>query len=140
MSYDEDEVAENFANTQLLWKTEITDGNGDPEDVWVNAILGNSDVMDLNLDDQTLSYGGSTVPIQDHLASFRYLGSYDDYLADISLIDPVLGAWGIDAGNGTVWAAIDHNSAFAVGIPQPESAFLLLVGLCSIGLQRKRRS
>jgi hypothetical protein len=65
---------------------------------WENVVLGNSD-------------GGAQ---QQHI-----LGAYN------AGVDFVLGDYGVDTTNHTVWAVIDHNSVFAVGEVQvvPSTAF-----------------
>jgi len=77
---------------------------------WVNAVDGN--------------IGG--------MAKF-FEGAYD---ADT---DFVLGYYGIDVANGTVWAVLNHNSDFAV-IPEPGTWALLLFGGVVLLGWRKRRS
>lgn len=47
------------------------------------------------------------------------------------------GMWGVDAANNTVWAVIDHNSEFAVVVPEP--AMLALLALGSLAVLRRRR-
>ena len=52
--------------------------------------------------------------------------------------DFVLGYYGIDVENGTVWAVLNHNSDFAV-IPEPGSWALLALGAGAVLGWRKRR-
>lgn len=47
-----------------------------------------------------------------------------------------LGSWGVDVNTNQVFAAIDHNSQFAV---VPEPATLSLLGLSALGLLARRR-
>lgn len=51
----------------------------------------------------------------------------------------MLGAYGND-GSGNVWAVLDHNSSFAVAIPEPSSIVLLgLSALAAYGILRRRK-
>ncbi len=75
---------------------------------WVNAIYGGS-------------FGGAEgSPI---------LGAYDNNLA--------LGNWGRDTVSNTAWAVVDHNSEFAVVVPEPAALSLLALG--GLALLRRRR-
>ena len=76
----------------------------DPEtNAWVNAVDGN--------------FGGTS--------SFQGDATYN------SATDFVLGYYGIDTANNSVWAVINHNSEFSVvGVPEP-SAFVMLG--CTLG-------
>ena len=60
----------------------------------------------------------------------------------------MLGAYGVDAANGQVWAVIDHNSNFGVtnlgnliAVPEPSTMTMLAVGSLAGAwrLRRKRR-
>jgi hypothetical protein len=117
---------------QLLWQTTYNDGSG-TQIAWINAVLGNSNITDLDLLAGTLTVGGSSSLIADYLESTRFEGSYDAYLVDGNLTDPMLGAWGFDEENNNVWAVIDHNSSFAAAIPEPGSitlfGFAMITGL-----------
>jgi autotransporter-associated beta strand protein len=57
-------------------------------------------------------------------------GAYDGSL--------VLGHYGVDTANGTVWAVIDHNSAFAI-VPEPTVAGLLVLGGVVLAARRRRK-
>ncbi len=46
--------------------------------------------------------------------------------------DGVLGHWGIDTTAHTVWAVLDHNSQFAVAVPEPGTLTLLAIGLFGV--------
>lgn len=83
-------------------------------DQWVNATQGNSATGD----DAILGFSGS----------------FDASGASASL--DYLGSWGYDAANHSVWAVLDHNSAFAAAIPEP--AFYALFGLGGFVLLLRR--
>lgn len=122
---------------QLLWQTTYTEG-GETHIAWINAVLGNSNITDLDLLAGTLSVGGVSSLIADYLDSTRFEGAYDAYLADGELTSPELGAWGFDAENNKVWAVIDHNSSFVAAVPEPGS--ITLFGFAMItGLWIRRR-
>ena len=64
----------------------------------------------------------------------RHNGAYDPDT------DFVLGYYGVDTVNNTVWAVIDHNSDFAVNpVPEPTSALLAICGALPL-LARRRRA
>ena len=58
-----------------------------------------------------------------------------------SATDGVLGHYGIDTGSDTVWAVLNHNSQFAVAVPEPSTLMLLAAGLLGVLVfaSRKRR-
>ena len=60
----------------------------------------------------------------------KYLGAYDPSYT--------LGSWGVDSTNHTVWAVVNHNSEFAVVVPEP--AALALFALGGLALLRRRRA
>ena len=55
------------------------------------------------------------------------------------IYDPsyTLGYWGVDSTNHVVWAVVNHNSEFAVVVPEP--AALALFALGGLALLRRRR-
>jgi hypothetical protein len=110
----------------------------DPDnDAWINAVLGNSNIENLDLDAGTLVADGQSLQIDEYLDEMRFEGTYFEYLLSLNeQTDPVLGAFGAHADGSAVWAVIDHNSTFAVLIPEPNTA--LLIGLGCIGLLRRR--
>ncbi len=77
---------------------------------WINAVDGN--------------VGG--------LANFVGNASYN---ADL---DFVLGNYGIDTENNEVWAVINHNSLFAVTVPEPSTLLLLGGSLFGLFLANRR--
>gem|GEM_PF-3375196 len=95
------------------------DGDG----LWVNAVEGNT--------------GNS--------ADFEmrgYLGSYAQFTReydDLTLSD-YLGAYGYDPETGAVWAVLNHNSSFAMIIPEPATTVLLIGGGMLISAFARRRS
>ena len=73
-------------------------------------------------------------------------GSFDEYFAGtetcIAGVSKAansfrVGDWGGDVDNNTLWAAIDHNSQFAV-IPEPKT-YALLLGLGVLLISTKKR-
>lgn len=89
-------------------------------DSWVNAVTGNS--------------GNNATEIQQGFAgSFAsFQGIYGSGLSGY------VGAYGVDVGNGAVWAVLNHNSDFAV-IPEPSALLLagLGLGLLLFGFRRR---
>ena len=59
-----------------------------------------------------------------NLAQTKVLGSWADFIASVRSANPtvnvteanVLGSWGIDTTNHTVWAVVDYSSGFAVEV------------------------
>jgi hypothetical protein len=111
------------------------------DQMWVNSILGNYNITNLNFSAGTLDVYGVQENITDYLASMRYNESYGDYLASLPAGQtlPPLGTYGVDYADHTVWAVIDHNSSFAV-VPEPTSMVLLSAGALSLLGRRLRRS
>lgn len=124
---------------QLLWRYDYTGEGGSAQVAWINAVLGNSNITDLDLTLGTLSLTGTgPLSIQDYLEGTRFEGSYDEYLVENNLTNPQLGTWGFDLDADKVWAVIDHNSSFAVSVPEPSSSFLVLLGVACLTLRRKK--
>lgn len=117
----------------------------DNPDAWINAVLGNSDVLNLDLDAGTLQTQDLVTEelveqtIDDYLESRYFDGSYVEYLLSAGLANPELGVFGYDAQRDLAWAVIDHNTEFGVieVIPEPSVGLMLAGGL---GLLRRRRS
>lgn len=107
--------------TELLWFSE-------DHGAWINAVLGNSNIANLDLDAGTLTVDGVGTTIAAYLASMRFEGAYADYLAG-QLGTPELGAFGVDAVRNVVWAVIDHNSDFGAAVPEPASVAWLVAGV-----------
>jgi len=90
--------------------------------LWVNAVEGNS--LN-NASEAQQNFAGSFAQFQAAPGNGTDLSTY-------------LGAWGSTTSGGvtTVWAVLDHNSAFAT-IPEPGTVALLALG--ALGLLRRRR-
>jgi len=105
---------------------------------WINAVLGNTNITDLDLAAGTLKVDlGTIINVADYLASMKFDGSYGGYLIANNRTDPNLGAFGVDTVSHQVWAVIDHNSDFAAAVPEPASLSLLAMG--GLTLLRRRR-
>jgi len=97
---------------EILWHNPVTD-------LWVNAILGNSD-------------GGAGATF---VSGAYTAGNFN------------LSTYGVDTTDGYVWAVLNHNSDYGVGnpsikpvkvVPEP-STWALLVGGCASLLAFRRR-
>ncbi|MFA7234648.1 MAG: autotransporter-associated beta strand repeat-containing protein, partial [Terrimicrobiaceae bacterium] len=66
--------------------------------------------------------------------------TYQTFLADNDgwNATTMLGAYGVDTANGSVWAVIDHNSEFGA-VPEPSTWALLTLGGSSIALLARRK-
>jgi len=119
------------------------DGNflawyGPEQDAWINALLGNSNIADLDLDAGTATIDGNAgSSIDDYLSQMQFEGSYFQYLLANNLTEAELGAFGIDREFGVVWAVVDHNSTFGTAIPEPGT--LALLGIYGVSLLCLRR-
>jgi len=92
-------------------------------DEWVNAVEGNS------------ATGGSAVA--------NYKGTYAAFASANSITEATLvnylGSFGVDIASDTVWAVLDHNSAFGT-VPEPATLTLLALGGLAVLRKRRRRS
>ncbi|MEM6312907.1 MAG: hypothetical protein AAF743_02420 [Planctomycetota bacterium] len=136
LSFDNTAGNNETASAELLWQ--------DDDNQWVNAVLGNSNVQDYDLDAGTVTLtGGATVSLAEFLDERRFEEtSYGAYLFFEEGNDPTLGDFGYDSESGTVWAVIDHNSLFGgdvtlTVIPEPVA---LLGGILGMGGLLLRRS
>lgn len=74
-----------------------------------------------------------------------FAGSWDSYWTSFTAASPsatladARGAYGVDAGNNTAWAVIDHNSSFAVVVvPEPGVTVFAGLGLAGLVLMLRR--
>ena len=142
LDYNFDSEAD-IADASLLWFDD-EDADVFEDGAWVNAVLGNSNVTDYDLQADSILLEGSddAVSLTDYLDGLQFELSYTDYLFSTETGAPLLGAHGFDVEAGVVWAVIDHNSFFAstvTAVPEP-SAMAILSACGLIGLTRRRRS
>ena len=87
---------------------------------WVNAVSGNTG-------------NNATVPQQ------GYAGAFSSFQTTYgSTLSNYVGAYGVDVGNGNVWAVLNHNSDFGV-VPEPATWGLLAFSLTTVMVLRRRR-
>jgi len=143
LDYNFDSEEAELLDASLLWFDDE-----DPEvlddGAWVNAVLGNSNVTEYDLLEDTVVLAGSdeALNLTEYLDSLQFELSYTDYLFSTETGAPLLGAHGYDVEAGVVWAVIDHNSFFASSaIAVPEPSTMAIMSACGlIGLTRRRRS
>ena len=88
---------------------------------WVNAVSGNTG-------------NNATVPQQ------GYAGAFSSFQTTYgSTLSNYVGAYGVDVGNGNVWAVLNHNSDFGV-VPEPATWALLAFSLTTVMVLRRRRN
>ncbi len=126
--------------TSLSWLDEGLDSTT-ADDAWVNAILGNSNVTSYNFANNSVVLSGSGPQSLSEFLTLNQQGnlSYASYLGTTLDGRPLLGNYGFDLSNNTAWAVIDHNSFFAVAVPEPTSISLLALAAMGYCLKRRRK-
>jgi len=128
MTYDDssfDDFFDELDNAALNW----FDADAG---IWRNAVLGNSDAAGLDLNDQAA--------VDAFLDARRKDVSYQTYAFNQGAAGLQLGDFGVSWSTDTVWAVIDHNSAFAASNnPVPEPTSLAPLALGGFLLMRRRR-
>lgn len=133
-----------LAANDTLRASDIYTLSGTDSDLFVlqltvaNASLGEGSYLAwLNTDNEWINaVEGNTAVGNEALLGFN--GSFSD--SGLQLSADTLGSWGYDLANDSVWAILDHNSAFSVvAIPEPGSLLLLTGGLSLLGFHRTRR-
>jgi hypothetical protein len=76
---------------------------------------------------------------------YGYHGSYAAFQADPlggngGTPASEMGAWGVDVSNDQVWAVIDHESMFAVAVPEPGTIGALCAAGAALLLRRRSRA
>jgi hypothetical protein len=65
-------------------------------------------------------------------ANSKFFGSYAAFLGTLTGftgdLSTIMGAYGVDTVNNTVWAVLNHNSEFTV-VPEPSTYAMLFAGL-----------
>lgn len=79
---------------------------------------------------RTRGIGGEWV-----LAGDMFMGDLD--LSSLVIGTDTLGQYGIDSTSGLAWAIVNHNSDFAVAVPEPATISLLTIGAIAAIRRRK---
>lgn len=70
-----------------------------------------------------------------------YSGSFADFqAANGTDLSDYIGAYGVDTAANTVWAVLNHNSEFAVVVPEPSTYALLGLGLGALWMLRRKKA
>jgi hypothetical protein len=131
----------------LGWLNPTGSSTGTPQ--WQNAALGNFGAVGADAD--TAEYQGSFTQFIDQYEFARDPGLFpsgtDPAALDSAQLAAILGSFGMDSADNSVWAALDHNSSFAdvatfqsldlEAVPEPTGALPLV--LCTLGLLFIRR-
>ena len=99
------------------------DPGTNPDLLWVNAVAGD--------------FGGASVA-----TGFQGVETWAQFVSANSISDAnlsdYLGDWGVDVTDHEAWAVLDHNSEFAVAVPEPASLGVWALG--AIGLLGRRKT
>jgi fibronectin-binding autotransporter adhesin len=87
---------------------------------WRNAVDGN--------------FGGASA-----LVGFQGAESWATFYGNHSTLAADLGDWGVDTATHTVWAVLNHNSEFAIVVPEPTTLGVLCLGATALLSRRRKR-
>jgi hypothetical protein len=132
----------------LGWLNPTGSSTGTPQ--WQNAALGNFGAVGVDAD--TAEYQGSFTQFIDQYEFARDPGLFpsatDPAALDSAQLAAILGSYGLDSADNSVWAAIDHNSSFAAvatfqsvdaqTVPEPSGAIPVVIILLGLLLIRRQ--
>jgi hypothetical protein len=121
MTYDPNELGGTAAAAAAATNGFLYLGYRDPNSgKWANAVLANS-----------ATGANATANVQSSFAAFT--------AANPSFtLASMLGSWGVDTANDTVWGVVNHDAEFAA-VPEPGTMALLAGGVAALGYTYRRR-
>jgi hypothetical protein len=134
----------------LGWLNPAGSNSATPQ--WQNAVLGN--FAGPGVDADPTEYQGSFTQFIEAYEFGRdptlFPASTNPAALDDAQLAAILGSWGVDSADGSVWAALDHNSGFAAAasfqgidtkaVPEPSGAIPAVLGIFGVLLARWRTS